>query len=237
MLEVEGLAAGYGRIPVLEGLSLSLGRGERLAVVGANGSGKTTLVKALMGLLPASAGSIRFAGHDITRWPAHRRARLGIAIVPQGRELFPALSLRVNLRMGCLAGDEDEALARVLALFPVLEGLLARRGDSLSGGEQQIAALARALCATPRLLLLDEPSEGLQPSLVADIARILDGLRGEDAPAILLIEQNLAFAATVAARALVMRGGTIVRALSSDALAAPEMLAELLGGGNDGGTP
>ena len=206
-------------------------------MVGANGSGKTTLVKALMGLLPATAGTIRFAGHDITGWPAHRRHRLGFGYVPQGRELFPALSLRDNLRMGCLAGDEDRALARVLALFPVLDGLLAQRGDSLSGGEQQIAALARALCASPRLLLLDEPSEGLQPSLVADIARILDGLRGDDAPAILLIEQNLAFAATVATRALVMRGGTIVRSLSPAALAAPDMLAELLGGGNDGGAP
>lgn len=237
MLEVEGLAAGYGRIPVLAGISFSLGPGERLAVVGANGSGKTTLVKALMGLLPAGAGRIGFAGHDITRWPPHRRHRLGIGYVPQGRELFPALSLRDNLRMGCLGTDEDEALARVLALFPVLEGLLARRGDALSGGEQQIAALARALCASPRLLLLDEPSEGLQPSLVADIARILDGLRGDDAPAVLLIEQNLAFAATVATRALVMRGGTIVRALSPQDLAAPEMLAELLGGADDGETP
>ncbi len=231
MLQVEGLAAAYGRIPVLRGVSFALAQGERLAVVGANGSGKTTLVKTLMGLLPASAGSIRLDGEDITAWPAHRRSRAGIACVPQGRELFPGLSVRDNLRMGCRSDkDAGAAIDRVVALFPVIASLLGRAGGTLSGGEQQIVATARALCAAPRLLLLDEPSEGIQPSVVADLARVLAGLQGPGAPAILLVEQNLTFAADVAATALVMQRGKVARALPSSALAEPGMLRALLGG-------
>jgi branched-chain amino acid transport system ATP-binding protein len=231
MLVVDGLGAAYGRIPVLRGVSLTLAPGERLAVVGANGSGKTTLVKALMGLLPASAGTLLLDGEDITRWPAHRRSRAGIAYVPQGRELFPALSVRDNLRMGCRSdGEAGAAIDRVVALFPVIGSLLGRAGGALSGGEQQIVATARALCASPRLLLLDEPSEGIQPSVVADLVGVLAGLRGPEAPAVLLVEQNLTFAADVAETALVMQRGTIARALPSSALAEPGMLRALLGG-------
>lgn len=132
-------------------------------------NGKTTLVKTLMGLLPASAGTILFDGEDITKWPAHRRSRAGIAYVPQGRDLFPALSVRDNLRMGCRSGSEgDAAIDRVIALFPMIGDLLGRASGTLSSDEQQIVATARAICATPRLLLLDEPSEGVQPSMVAE---------------------------------------------------------------------
>lgn len=231
MLAVDGLAAAYGRIPVLRGVSLALAPGERLAVVGANGSGKTTLVRTLMGLLPASAGTIRLDGDDITDWPAHRRSRAGIAYVPQGRDLFPALSVRDNLRMGCRSdGEAAAAIERVVGLFPVIGNLLGRAGGALSGGEQQIVATARALCAGPRLLLLDEPSEGIQPSVVADLVRVLAGLQGPEAPAILLVEQNLTFAAEVAETALVMQRGSIARALPSSALAEPGMLRALLGG-------
>jgi ABC-type branched-subunit amino acid transport system ATPase component len=231
MLTVEGLSAAYGRIPVLRGVSFALAPGERLTVVGANGSGKTTLVMALMGLLPASDGRIRLDDTDITHWPAHRRSRAGIAYVPQGRDLFPALSVRDNLRMGCRADDAvSAAIDRVVALFPVIGGLLDRAGGALSGGEQQIVATARALCAEPRLILLDEPSEGIQPSVVADLARVLTGLQGPEAPAILLVEQNLTFAADVAKKALVMQRGSVASAVPSSALAEPGMLRALLGG-------
>ena len=231
MLTVDGLGTAYGRIPVLRGVSLALAPGEHLAVAGANGSGKTTLVKTLMGLLPASAGTILFDGEDITKWPAHRRSRAGIAYVPQGRDLFPALSVRDNLRMGCRSGSEaDAAIDRVIALFPMIGNLLGRAGGTLSGGEQQIVATARALCAAPRLLLLDEPSEGVQPSVVAELARVLIGLQGPEVPAILLVEQNLTFAAEVAESALVMHRGSIERALPSRALAKRGMLSALLGG-------
>ncbi len=231
MLTVDGLGTAYGHIPVLRGVNLALAPGEHLAVAGANGSGKTTLVKTLMGLLPASAGTIMFDGEDITRWPAHRRSRAGIAYVPQGRDLFPALSVRDNLRMGCRSGSEgDAAIDRVIALFPMIGDLLGRAGGTLSGGEQQIVATARALCAAPRLLLLDEPSEGVQPSVVAELARVLIGLQGPEVPAILLVEQNLIFAAKVAESALVMHRGSIKRALPSCALAKPGMLRALLGG-------
>jgi branched-chain amino acid transport system ATP-binding protein len=224
MLAVEGLHAGYGRIPVLAGVDLAVGAGERVAIVGANGAGKTTLLKALIGLVPATAGKVRFAGADITAAPAHRRARLGIGYVPQGRELFGALSVRDNLRMGCIARavEENHALERVSALFPALGPLLARAGASLSGGEQQLVALARALCGVPRLLLLDEPSEGLQPSLVAEIGAALAGLRGGDGPGLVLVEQNLNFVAALADRVLVMERGRIVREATPDA--APHLL-------------
>jgi branched-chain amino acid transport system ATP-binding protein len=227
MLAVEGLCAGYDRIPVLDGIDLVVGAGERVAIVGANGTGKTTLLKALMGLVPATAGRVRFAGTDITAAPAHRRARLGIGYVPQGRELFPALSVRDNLRMGCLARavDEDRALERATELFPALGPLLDRAGGSLSGGEQQLVALARALCGAPPLLLLDEPSEGIQPSIVAEIGAVLAGLRGADAPALVLVEQNLDFVAALADRVLVMQRGRIVREV------APEAARHLLGVG------
>ena len=164
MLEVDGLGAGYGRIPILNGIGFSIARGEIVGVLGHNGMGKTTLLRTLMGEIRATGGSILFEGEDITRLPMHRRARLGIGYVPQGRDIYPQLSVMDNLRMGEIVRGGQSAVPELLDYFPVLQGLLERPGRALSGGEQQILALARCLVGRPSLLLLDEPTEGIQPS-------------------------------------------------------------------------
>ncbi|HVE10026.1 MAG TPA: ATP-binding cassette domain-containing protein [Paraburkholderia sp.] len=211
MLEVNGLCAGYGSIPVLYDISLALGSGESLGILGHNGMGKTTLLRTLIGALPATAGSIRFKGEDITRAAPHARARRGIAYVPQGREIFPALSAYDNLRLGLVKTGRkpDEALGALLDDFPRLKPLLERPGGSLSGGEQQLLALARALAGDPVLLLLDEPTEGIQPSIIEEIAETLAALRDKQGLTIVLVEQNLDFIAAVSQRVLVIRRGQL----------------------------
>ena len=161
MLDVQGLRAGYGRIPILNGATLSVGAGEVVGILGHNGMGKTTLLKALMGYLPATAGQVMLDGQDITRLSPTARARLGLGYVPQGRQIFGTLTVRENLRMGCLRSKRPEAetIESMLETFPRLRPLLDRIGGALSGGEQQILALARCLCGDPRLVLLDEPTE------------------------------------------------------------------------------
>ena len=213
MLDVAGLSAGYGGIGVLDGIDLSVPAGACVAVVGRNGMGKTTLLKALMGFVPARARRLRLDRRDIRALPTHLRARAGMAWVPQGREIFPALTVRENLMLGALGGPGGDGTAAervdaAVARFPVLGALLERRGGTLSGGEQQAAALARALCAAPRLLLLDEPTEGIQPSLVEALAETLRTLVSEGL-AVLLVEQNLDFAAAVASRTAVMERGRL----------------------------
>jgi len=179
MLAVQGLASGYGKVPILAGITFTVQEGEFVGVLGHNGMGKTTLLRTLMGYLPAAAGEVRFAGTDITHLPTHHRVRAGLGFVPQGREIFPMLTVRDNLRMGFAArrGDERQAMEAVLADFPRLEPLLDRPGGALSGGEQQLLALARSLCADPRLILLDEPTEGIQPSIIDEIIETLLALR------------------------------------------------------------
>ncbi|MEO0503251.1 MAG: ATP-binding cassette domain-containing protein, partial [Pseudomonadota bacterium] len=165
ILEVDALRSGYGRIPILAGVTLSVAEGEFLGILGHNGMGKTTLMNTLMGHLPATGGTVRFNGQDMTHESAHKRALAGLGLVPQGRQIFPDLTVYENLRMG-MAGSkvEDPALLDdILGLFPRLQRLLDRRGGALSGGEQQLLALARCLCARPKLMLLDEPTEGIQP--------------------------------------------------------------------------
>ena len=169
MLEVRGLDAGYGRIPILNGIDVSIARGEIVGVLGHNGMGKTTLLRTLMGEIRATGGSIRFEGSDITRLAMHRRARLGIGYVPQGRDIYPQLSVMDNLRMGEIVRRGQSAVPELLDYFPLLRALTERPGRALSGGEQQILALARCLAGRPRLLLLDEPTEGIQPSIVDQI--------------------------------------------------------------------
>jgi urea ABC transporter ATP-binding protein UrtE len=231
MLEVEGLAAGYGAIPVLFGVSFELAEGGVTAVLGHNGMGKTTLLKALIGLLPAQGGRVRLAGADITAWPPDRRARQGMGYVPQGREIFAGLSVRDNLRFAAAArGLGPAAIEPALAAFPPLRPLLARPGGALSGGEQQLLALARCLVQQPRLLLLDEPTEGLQPSMVQEIVATLAGLRQAHRLTILLVEQNLEVAKALADRVLILQKGQIRRALQPAELNDPAMRATLLGG-------
>jgi branched-chain amino acid transport system ATP-binding protein len=231
MLEVTGLHAGYGAIPVLHEVSLAITEGESVGILGHNGMGKTTLLRTLIGALRASAGTVRFGGADITRHAPHARARLGMAYVPQGREIFPALSAMDNLRMG-LVKTGERGMATVEALledFPRLKPLLGRPGGSLSGGEQQLLALARALAGKPTLLLLDEPTEGIQPSIIEEIAETLAALRDRLRLTIVLVEQNLEFIAAVSQRVLVIKRGQIGDEIPREHLGDFEIMSQYTG--------
>jgi amidase len=231
VLDVVDLQAGYGELPVLHGVSLQLWEGEAIGIVGHNGMGKTTLMKAIMGLLPARGGKIVVDGVDVTGWAAHERSRLGIAYVPQGRGILPGLSAHENLRLAWTpdSGEtEERAIERVLAIFPRLTRLLERRGGALSGGEQQILALARALVPLPWLLLLDEPSEGIQPSIVQEIGELLASLREKHRLSMLIVEQNLELVLDVASRIVLVERGRITRELDVGAVQGGA-IAELVG--------
>ncbi len=230
ILDVEDLHAAYGRIPILNGISFRVSDGETVGILGHNGMGKTTLLKTLIGQLLATEGRIRFNGTDVSRWPSYRRARAGIGYVPQGRMIFPALTAYENLRMGFIArGDwsEENAINDIRARFPRVDALLDRDGGTLSGGEQQLLALARTLCGHPKLLLLDEPTEGIQPSIVDDIIEILDGLHRFDGLTIIVVEQSLDFISALSQRVLLIQKGTITRELSAEQLSAGGLATEL----------
>ena len=233
VLDVAGLRAGYGHVPVLHGIDLQLREGEAVGIVGHNGVGKTTLLKALMGLVRASAGRIAMDGIEVTRMRAHERSRLGVAYVPQGRGILGGLTALENLRLAWSvdAGElEATALERVLDTLPRLRTLLERKGGQLSGGEQQILALGRALMASPWLLLLDEPSEGIQPSIVQEIGEILAALRRKQKLSLLIVEQNLDLVLDVADRIVVVERGRIEREVDAHVVQAGG-LADILGMG------
>jgi branched-chain amino acid transport system ATP-binding protein len=228
-LEVRGLHAYYGNSHILQGVDLDVGESEAVSLVGRNGAGKSTTVAAISGLLRPRAGSIRVGSADLARQPAHRIAQAGVALVPQGRRIFAELSVRENLLLAArpVAGGWDER--RILELFPSLGRRLQNRGDELSGGEQQMLAIGRALMRNPSLLLLDEPSEGLAPKLVTELGETLLSLRATRL-AILLVEQNLALATRVGERIYVMNKGTIVFHGTPAQLAAqPDVEARYLG--------
>ena len=227
MLEVKGLHSGYGQIPILNSISFSVAQGEFVGLWGHNGMGKSTLMRTLMGYLPATAGSIAFEGADITRHVPYQRALLGIGYVPQGREIFPALSVIDNLRMGCVKdpGDPQPTIDRVLVEFPRLKPLLDRVGGLLSGGEQQLLALARCLCGNPKIILLDEPTEGIQPSIIAEMVETLHRLRQSGGLTMILVEQNRDFIAALSQRILMMQKGTIVRETTPAGLGSADALA------------
>jgi branched-chain amino acid transport system ATP-binding protein len=231
MLEVSDLAAGYGRIPILGGVSFGVAPGEFVGVLGHNGMGKTTLLRALMGYIPATAGRVMLEGADITRAEPYRRARSGMGYVPQGREIFPALSVRDNLRMGAVGRPKDEAVAIgvVLETFPRLKRLLDRPGGALSGGEQQLLAMARCLVGDPRLVLLDEPTEGIQPSIIDEIVETLLRLRSKGGLTMILVEQNLDFIAALSERVLIIQKGTIVHSAKPDELHGHGLINEFIG--------
>lgn len=212
LLETRGLQAGYGSSIVVRDLDLQVAAGEVVAVMGRNGVGKSTLMKTLVGILAARAGSISFNGGEVTGWRADRRSRAGIGYVPQGREIFPFLTVAENLFLGLEArgGARSRAPAWVLELFPELTHILARRGGDLSGGQQQQLAVARVLLTRPRLLLLDEPTEGIQPSIVDEIEQAVREIRAQGELSILLVEQSLDFALRLADRVYIMDQGTIV---------------------------
>lgn len=211
LLNVRGLCANYGRVPILTGVSLTMAPGEYLGILGHNGMGKTTLMRTIMGALPATGGSVEFDGRDITRLPTHERSRLGLGLVPQGREIFPTLSVHENLRMGLASAKTEDLkiIDDVLADFPRLVRLLDRRGGALSGGEQQLLALARCLCTQPKLILLDEPTEGIQPSIIEEIIATLLTLKQRWSLSMIIVEQNLDFITSLSDRVLHIQKGRI----------------------------
>ncbi|WP_375453838.1 ABC transporter ATP-binding protein [uncultured Methylobacterium sp.] len=231
LLSVEGLHAGYGRIPILSGISLDVAPSEVVGILGHNGMGKTTLLRTLMGYLPATTGTVRFDGRDLTRAAPTARARAGIGYVPQGREIFPALSVHENLRMGCMLArtPEAETIADILTVFPRLKAYLDRPGGALSGGEQQLLALARCLCAGPRLVLLDEPTEGIQPSIIEEIVETLRGITRARGLTMLLVEQNLSFISGLSDRVLILQKGMITREVPPEVARDRTMIDEFVG--------
>lgn len=218
MLAVEGLDVAYGRAQVLFGVDLQVAAGSLVCVMGRNGVGKTTLLKAVMGVLRPRAGRVVFDGRDITRARPHERVRLGLAYVPQGHETFPQLTVWENLQVALEAvphprgGVDRSGLDDALDLFPALRGLLRRRAGFLSGGQQQQLAIARALVARPRMLLLDEPTEGIQPSIITEIEESIHRLHTEAGLAILLVEQYLDLALRLADEFVILDAGEVVRA-------------------------
>jgi branched-chain amino acid transport system ATP-binding protein len=230
ILAAEGLRSGYATGDVLQGVGLEVGAGEIVGVLGRNGVGKSTLIRTLIGLLRTRSGRIRFKGEDITRESADLRARRGIGYVPQGREIFPHMSVMDNLRMGGFvnAGRGELALEEVLGWFPFLRERLRQRGGTLSGGQQEMLAIARALVNGPDLMLLDEPSDGVQPSIVQEIGDFLAALVARKPIGVLLVEQNIDLVQTTAHRAYVMDKGRVVAAITRDELLDTERVAEFL---------
>jgi branched-chain amino acid transport system ATP-binding protein len=227
-LELEAVTAGYGTTVVLDAVSLAIAGGETLAILGRNGAGKTTLLETVMGLTTLHRGAIRYAGHAIERWPTWRRARGGVALVPQAREVFPSLSVEENLAVA--QRGADWTAARAFDLFPRLAERRGHRGNQLSGGEQQMLAVARALMGSPRLLLLDEPFEGLAPAIVDTLIAALARLRAETRIAIALVEQHARLALELAPRAIAIVRGRIAHDGPSEALVHDEKRLAALAG-------
>ena len=214
MLEVDGLNQYYGGSHILRDVQLTVPSGQCTVLLGRNGVGKTTLLNCLMGVLPTRTGRIVLDGHDISGMPPHRRAALGIGYVPQGREIFNRLTVEENLRMGLapVSGVRSSIIPdELFVMFPVLRKMLNRRGGDLSGGQQQQLAIARALAANPKLLILDEPTEGIQPSIIKEIRDVIKALLAKGGIAVLLVEQYYDFAAALAGQYAVMSRGQIIK--------------------------
>jgi branched-chain amino acid transport system ATP-binding protein len=220
VLDVKDVHTYYGESHVLHGVSLSVADGEVLTILGRNGTGKTTLVRSIIGFTPPRHGTIRLKGDDVTGWPAYRLVARGMALVPQGRRVFPSLTVRENLEVA-QRGNGRWSVDRVQALFPRLRERAGNRANKLSGGEQQMLAIARALMSNPSLLLLDEPTEGLAPLLVREVGRVIGELKREGL-SILLVEQNLPMALSVADRVHILSRGQIVYGGNPAALAEDE---------------
>jgi urea transport system ATP-binding protein len=212
ILKIEGLNQYYGGSHILRNLAFEARLGEVTVILGRNGVGKTTLLKSLMGVVPVKAGTVMLDGTDITKAPSYERVKRGIGYVPQGREIFGRLTVEENLRMGLATKGGGTAIpGELFELFPVLRQMIGRRGGDLSGGQQQQLAIARALAAGPKLLMLDEPTEGIQPSIIKDIGRVIRMLADRKSMAIVLVEQYYDFAAVLADQYLVMERGEIVQ--------------------------
>jgi branched-chain amino acid transport system ATP-binding protein len=233
MLDVANLRVNYGAAPAIWDVSLNVGRGELVCVVGPNGAGKSTLINVIAGLHRARGGRLVFEGRDITQLPSHQFCGSGIAIVPEGRRLFTGMSVRDNLELGSYLphakAQRAASMDHVLALFPVLKEKLQTAAGSLSGGQQQMVAIGRAMMSRPKLLLLDEPSLGLAPTVVLDMFRAIRGINAQGT-SVLLVEQNVAMAMEIARRAYVLEEGRIVaEGLAKDLLEQPEIQKAYLG--------
>jgi branched-chain amino acid transport system ATP-binding protein len=229
MLEIEGLNAWYGASHVLHGISFSVEPGEIVALVGRNGAGKTTTIRSVMGLIAKTTGSVRFAGTPLLTLPAHARFGLGLAYVPEERRIVPGLSVRENLQLGLVAHsgaiDERKAIDEIAESFPRLKERLGQEAVTMSGGEQQMLAIARAMIARPRMILLDEPSEGIMPVLVEETGTLFRRLRDQGVT-LLLVEQNVEWALRLADRALIIDQGEVVHRSAAHALLADKAIQE-----------
>jgi urea transport system ATP-binding protein len=231
LLDVQGLRAGYGATPILQGVEFSVGKGEIVAIIGRNGVGKTTLMKCLIGLLPATAGTILYDRSDVTAEAANLRARRGIGYIPQGRGIFPRLTVAENLTMGRLVGADKNGkkLGELVdRYFPILGTRSSQRAGTMSGGEQQQLAIGRALIGNPDLVLLDEPSEGIQPSIVQQIAENIKKLNAEIGLTVLFVEQNIDMIMSMAQRCYVMDKGAIVDQVAPGDLADDKVMRKYL---------
>lgn len=233
MLELRDIRVNYGAAPALWGVSLDVQTGELVCVVGPNGAGKSTLINAIAGLHKASSGTLKFNGHDISNLPSHKFCENGIAIVPEGRRLFTGMTVLENLELGSFITSakthRKQSLDQVVALFPALKEKLHQPAGSLSGGQQQMVAIGRALMARPKLLLLDEPSLGLAPVIVQEMFKAIRNINGQGT-SVLLVEQNVAMAMQLASRAYVMEEGRIVaEGQASELLSRPEIKKAYLG--------
>ncbi len=210
MFEVRNLSTAYGQSQVLHGIDLNVQPGEIVCLVGRNGMGKSTLMKSLIGTMPVRSGQIVVDGKDVTKLASHQRVASGIAYVPQGRQIFGTMTVRENIETGLVVRGKDDVPNEIYDLFPILKEFSNRRGGNLSGGQQQQLAIARALATEPKILLLDEPTEGIQPSIIKDIARLLKDIRSIRNICIVVCEQVLSFVLEIADRLLVMENGRIV---------------------------
>ena len=211
MLAISDLHVAYGQSEVLHGLDIAVAPGEIVAIMGRNGMGKTTLMKSLMGIIPARRGSVMMDGTELARLKSYERVAKGLAYVPQGRMIFSAMTVKENIETGLVASGDSEVSADIYELFPVLLEMKGRRGGNLSGGQQQQLAIARALATKPKVLLLDEPTEGIQPSIIREMGRTLKRIRDDRGLSIVVSEQVLSFALDIADRVLVIENGEIVR--------------------------
>ncbi len=227
MLTVSNLTVGYGQSTVIRDLSFQVRSDEILAVMGRNGMGKTTLLKSLIGILPAKTGSIKLGEKDVTPQQSHERVRSGIAFVPQGRMIFPSLTVQENILTGARGSVEQSVWDEIYALFPVLHEMRKRKGGNLSGGQQQQLAIARALITNPKVLVLDEPTEGIQPSIIKDIARALKEIRNMRKIAIVVSEQVVSFMMDCCDRAFVIDRGRFIHEAPRDNLDADKVKALL----------
>ncbi|MBX9587746.1 MAG: ABC transporter ATP-binding protein [Hyphomonadaceae bacterium] len=229
LLEIEDLNAWYGASHIIHGLSFAVERGEILALVGRNGAGKTSTIKAVMGLMPKATGRVSFSGRELLPLPAHERYQLGLAYVPEERRIAPGLTVKENLQIGLVSSrasiDEVEAIDEIARSFPRLKERLDQQGTTMSGGEQQMLAIARAMISRPRMILLDEPSEGIMPMLVEEMGTLFRKLR-DSGVTLLLVEQNVEWALKLADRAVIIDQGTVVHRASAASLLADAEIQE-----------